>query len=1023
MNLSSELSHYGVNPRSKSVRWFRDNATPELIDYLDLIEPRGPAGADQLMPDGVAENQERPLLYFVNESRLAQAPEDGRRQVSNLRRTLACRGDRAYLAIVRPGTLDVAPVSLQDQTTDWITYRAGSEKALTFFPRLALGRCEDVPSGPEVDFLFKEMFQLVEKTASRLEQLKVKRTDVLSLVGRTLFFRFLKDRSIITDRYLKKISPGAASLEQCFDNAENAAATSNWLDRTFNGDFLPLTDGGSLEFFQSLTQRLGQRVFGHLGGIARGDEPSGDDGFQLRLPIHWGHLDFAHIPVGLLSQVYEKLSWKWDHAAARSTSVHYTPRHIAATLVGEAFDNLPNAYEARVLDPACGASMFLVIAFRRLYRELWNKTPDKRPDTAAIRNILENQLVGFDISDSALKLSALSLYLTAIELDPDPVPPEKLKFKAMRSGRHTMLFDWRRDTDKADGPVAGSIGNHVGKRFDRSFELVLCNPPWTNIAAEFKAVSAELDEASKAIVTRLDSTIGRDYQNPDSVPDLPFLWKSMEWCKEDGRIAMALPARTLFKQGPLAEKTRKAIFSLLEVTGIINASNLRKTKVWPEMDQPFMLLFARNRRPKPHHRLHFISPHTDFHANSLGEMRIDAKSAQFVDVEETIEIPWLWKALAVGTALDVEVVRKLKDAGGKPLKEYWEKELGLICRNGYQVRPDQKIRQDSRQMKVLKDFTSTDQFHFVVDTSQLDYFTHDMVGWSRINYDEGAQDPLRAYRGPLTLIKESPGVDRTQGWAYYCSDDVAFNESFYGYSAHGHPHGEPAGIALAKYLHLFIHSRIWIFYALLTSAKLGIERPNVEKKDIDKFPFLPITTADGKTIEDLSNRLLDEDTTVFSDIDTFFGKLYGLSSFDLEVIADTLEVREPNDELGTRASKIPSVPEQTAFLRRVKSILRPLFKALGKQPEVRAWKTSDDFDSPFVVFTLSSEGEPVPDPSGIFTTSVLPLANETGATRIIKRTDGGLIIGILRQYRYWTPTRARMLCADIIRGHLTIFED
>src|SRR5690606_16901816 len=137
------------------------------------------------------------------------------------------------------------------------------------------------------------------------------------------------------------------------------------------------------------------------------------------------HLNFAHIPVGLLSQVYEQLSWKWDDHNARTTSVHYTPRNIAATLVGEAFDALSNAASARVLDPACGAGVFLVIAFRRLYRERW-KAQGRRPDTAAIRGILEQQLVGFDISDSALKLCALSLYLTAIELDPDPVPPEKL---------------------------------------------------------------------------------------------------------------------------------------------------------------------------------------------------------------------------------------------------------------------------------------------------------------------------------------------------------------------------------------------------------------------------------------------------------------------------------------------------------------------------------------------------------------------------------------------------------------------
>ena len=231
------------------------------------------------------------------------------------------------------------------------------------------------------------------------------------------------------------------------------------------------------------------------------------------LSSQWGDLEFDHIPVGLLSQVYERLSWKWEPENSGSTSVHYTPRNIAATLVDEAFDNLPNADQARVLDPACGASVFLVLAFRRLYRERWKKTPDKRPNTEAIREILEHQLAGFDISASALQLSALSLYLTAIELDPNPVPPENLAFKKLRSGRSAILFNWRREEDKAEGPVIGSLGAHVGSRFDGAFDLVLSNPPWTSLEKKDKALALELDKASRAIVAKKDAAIGWDSTN------------------------------------------------------------------------------------------------------------------------------------------------------------------------------------------------------------------------------------------------------------------------------------------------------------------------------------------------------------------------------------------------------------------------------------------------------------------------------------------------------------------------------
>jgi len=71
---------------------------------------------------------------------------------------------------------------------------------------------------------------------------------------------------------------------------------------------------------------------------------------------------------------------------------------------------------------------------------------------------------------------------------------------------------------------------------------------------------------------------------------------------------------------------------------------------------------------------------------------------------------------------------------------------------------------------------------------------------------------------------------------------------------------------------------------------------------------------------------------------------------------------------------------------------------------------------------LSTKGEESPAPDALFREAVLPLANETGATRIIKAAKGALVIGLLRQYRYWTPSRARMLAAEIIRHHLVKFE-
>ena len=95
---------------------------------------------------------------------------------------------------------------------------------------------------------------------------------------------------------------------------------------TFNGDFMRLIDEripaddrasrekAYLAFFQEAHQKTNGAIFKHLEAILRGWRAVGGD-FQPELD--WGELDFAHIPVGVLSQVYESFSHR-AHSAPRA---------------------------------------------------------------------------------------------------------------------------------------------------------------------------------------------------------------------------------------------------------------------------------------------------------------------------------------------------------------------------------------------------------------------------------------------------------------------------------------------------------------------------------------------------------------------------------------------------------------------------------------------------------------------------------------------------------------------------------
>ena len=122
-----------------------------------------------------------------------------------------------------------------------------------------------------------------------------------------------------------------------------------------------------MEFFKKLSLE-GYRVLGDVLRRAPGGQ------LLLGWKERWDHLDFAHIPVGVLSQAYESYLRLHEPETQRREGGYYTPQSIAELMVKGAFRALErngNAHSAGILDPAAGAGIFLSTAFRNLVAARW----------------------------------------------------------------------------------------------------------------------------------------------------------------------------------------------------------------------------------------------------------------------------------------------------------------------------------------------------------------------------------------------------------------------------------------------------------------------------------------------------------------------------------------------------------------------------------------------------------------------------------------------------------------------------
>jgi len=283
----------------------------------------------------------------------------------------------------------------------------------------------------------------------------LQRPEAQALICRSIFIKYLIDRHIVSSDKLKMVC-GCDTLPAALDDPLSTKALFEWLIVTFNGDMFP----------QNLSVPDPQYLQ-RIASFLRGDEPGG----QLSLfPYR-----FDVIPVELISSIYERFLHSSEqhsdgavHMLSHKKDAHYTPLTAVALVLDEVFDGLTG--DETVLDPTCGSGIFLVEALRRLVRL---KTHGQQPTREIIRKTLNEQIYGIDISLSAVQIATFSLYLAALELDPDPTNSDALQFTPLVN-KSILVGDVREIATK-------KTKERQSKTNDRAwrFDIIVGNPPWS----------------------------------------------------------------------------------------------------------------------------------------------------------------------------------------------------------------------------------------------------------------------------------------------------------------------------------------------------------------------------------------------------------------------------------------------------------------------------------------------------------------------------------------------------------------
>ena len=999
-DIAASITEFGAD--LAALRHF-DSDGPELLPYATLLTARRNGDTALNAVEAVYEWQDAPLIFLVDEECL-----QGDNQLHRVRRLLAMRGDAPYLGVVAPGRLDIYRIALDKKTPGnaRVQWNEGLGTQSAVFPWL--GNFRPQATFNQSNWISNVVLNLLTGSTTKIIKSEdISDEDAISLVGRALFTRFLADRNL-----LPKSMIGRVAAEGLFDTREAANRTSKWLDSTFNGDPLPIAD--------DIFHKLSDEAYTALGDILR---RAPDSQLFLGWEQKWDNLDFAHIPVGVLSQAYELYLRKHAPQKQKREGGYFTPRPIADLMVRASFRALHRqrvGKNAKILDPAAGGGIFLLTVFRELIAARW-RAEGKRPDTSVLRSILYKQIVGFDTNESALRFAALGLYLVSIELDPNPRPVDKLRFKELRG---KVLHRVKTDK-KLEGSELGSLGPLVGDEHEGQYDLVIGNPPWSSGTqlSDWNLVRKRVASIASSRKISIASP-----SLPNEGLDLPFVWRAMEWAKPNGQMAFALHGRLLFQQGDGMPKARQALFEALDVTSIINGADLSETKVWPQVSAPFCILFAANRAPKSTASFRFISPRFENSLNDAGGMRVDALNATVVPSRQLFETPDILKILFRGTRADLGIVERIRSQGFLTLEAFWREAVGETSRgnllgsgNGYQKRRDSsrvRVRGDglpgvpARYLHGLPEISPESHGNILIDTKGLNVFARDRI-----------HDPrsLALFTGPLVIIDKSPPAGTGRIGVAVCEESVVFNETYYGYSGSSYHDGA----LLVRFLALILGSRMTTWLSLVTSGEFGVERRVIEKATLDRIPLPDLRKLEASERERIGTLFssLQEGRATWDEVDAWVSDLYGLGRRDMQVIGDTLEFNLPYEENREKAQSAPSMAERDKFCTLVANELTPWSERFGVKIVVRQMPDSEKW--PWGCIEIGALGLDTADKVEVEDwKGLLRAADEAAATEIVVRySTKRLVVGRLAQRRYWSETQARLLAQQIIWSYVDLVKD
>lgn len=465
-----------------------------------------------------------------------------------------------------------------------------------------------------------------------------KEKQVQSLIDRTLFIKFLEDNHIINSFFyghyfgdenitykkllkgnpnpdFKKINLLFEKINEIFDNV------------LFKTPFI------EEQYILDASPYIYNAISGEITG-------------QLSL----FDFQFNIIPIEFISHIYEV--FLEDKQA--DEGIYYTPPKLAQLIIDDTITK-----QGKVLDPACGSGMFLILAFRKMLND--NKSFNKGDVSGNIKTrlkLLKENIFGIEKQYTAWRLSIFALYLEIF----NGLKPDEIKIyitQKIKSGNIKIFEDFSSNIINGNSLEIKDEKRHFK---NKTFDYIIGNPPFSLVSKSNEEI--DFFNKYKTFVNDKEYT-AKNIIGKNQISQA-FMLKIKDWANDETNFGFVLNSSNFYNEGK-SINFQEFFFENYQIKNFYELSRIKKILFKKATESVVVAIF--NNKQVEDNIINYYPVDLELFSEAFKLLIIKEDNRIEIKQSELLNNNISLREFLVGNEFDLSIIKKIKNETIK-LREY-----------------------------------------------------------------------------------------------------------------------------------------------------------------------------------------------------------------------------------------------------------------------------------------------------------------------------------------------------------------